>query len=202
MENTPRSGQPKRIAILASGNGTNAEAIINHLRSLGKDAPAVVDIVITNNEHAPVRQRASRLGVESLWVPRGQWDDGAVINHLLDLRAIDMVVLAGFMVKVPDQTVEAFRGRMVNIHPALLPLHGGKGMFGHHVHEAVIADGDKQTGITIHYVNEHYDSGDTIFQASFPVLPSDTAATIEARVHELEHRHFPVVVEQLARQLR
>lgn len=192
----------KRIAILASGNGTNAEAIIRHLQQMGDDAPAVVDLVITNNEKARVRERARNLGVQSLWVPRGQWDDGAVITHLLRMRGIDLVVLAGFMVKVADEVVKAFEGRMVNIHPALLPRHGGKGMFGHHVHDAVIAEGDTETGITIHYVNEHYDSGDTIFQASFPVTPGDTAETVEARIHELEHLHYPRVVEQLARQLK
>ena len=115
-------------------------------------------------------------------------------------QRIDLVVLAGFMRLIPAEMVRAFSGRMVNIHPSLLPKHGGKGMFGARVHEAVIAAGEVESGITIHLVTEHYDEGRILFQARCPVLPNDTAATLAERVHALEHAHYPLIVEQLVNQ--
>lgn len=182
------------IVILASGNGTNAEAIIRHFASR-PDKGRVVG-VITNNPRAGVIERARRLGVPCKYLPPAQCRDGQALTQALkDMRA-DIVILAGYMLLVPKETVQAFPRRIINLHPALLPLHGGKGMYGHHVHEAVIADHDPVTGITIHLVDEHYDRGTNLFKASFDIRPDDTPATIEERVHVLEHRHYPAVIEQ------
>lgn len=186
-----------RIAILASGNGTNAEAIIRHFAS--RPTVAEVVAVITNNRYAGVVERSGRLGIESIFVPREQWSDGNKVLALLRSRGINLVILAGFMLFVPPAVVEAYPRRIINLHPALLPRHGGKGMYGHHVHEAVIADGDADTGITIHLVDEKYDHGENLFQTSFDIGPDDTAQTIETRIHELEHANYPAVIEKFIR---
>ena len=188
----------KKIAIFASGNGTNAENIILHFR---KSGVAVVALVVTNRRSAFVAQRAARLGVPCHYLPRAAWEDGTEVLRLLRDQGIDFIVLAGFLALVPPALVKAYPGRIVNIHPALLPRHGGKGMYGDHVHRAVIADGDTESGITIHLIDEHYDRGQTVFQATCPVLPGDTPDELAHRVHALEYEHFPRVIEELVRAL-
>lgn len=188
----------KRIAILASGSGSNAQRLIEHFA-----ASAVAEVVLVGCDQpaAGVLQRAWDLGVPSYLFSSAQLRDGTVQRELLAQR-IDLVVLAGFLRLIPADMVRAYPGRIVNIHPALLPDHGGKGMYGHHVHQAVIAAGQRESGITIHLVNERYDEGEHLFQARCPVLPDDTPETLAGRIHALEHAHYPAVVETLVNTLR
>lgn len=181
----------KKIAILASGEGTNAERIIRYFL---ERRTAEVALVITNKAQAGVLKRTERLSVPSL-VLTAQEIAGGEALEALHRHAIDFVVLAGFLLKVPDTVLHDYPNKIVNIHPALLPKFGGKGMYGSRVHEAVIAAGEKESGITIHYINEHYDEGNILFQAACPVLPDDTPETLAARVHGLEYEHFPRVIE-------
>ena len=183
----------KRIAILASGSGSNAQRLAEHFK--GHPAAEVV-LIGCDQPGAGVLQRAWDLHVPSFLFNGAQLRDGTLLRELQGQR-IDLVVLAGFMRLIPADMVRAFPGRIVNIHPALLPKYGGKGMFGHHVHEAVIAAGEQESGITIHLVNERYDEGEHLFQASCPVLPDDTPDTLAARIHALEHAHYPQVVDSL-----
>lgn len=182
----------KKIAILASGEGTNAERIIRYF--LEKRTAEVV-LVITNKAQAGVLKRAERLSVPSLILTAQEFAGGKALEAL-HLYNIDFIVLAGFLLKVPDTILHDYPNKIVNIHPALLPKFGGKGMYGSHVHQAVIDSNEKESGITIHYINEHYDEGNTIFQATCPVLPDDTPDTLAARVHQLEYEHFPRVIER------
>jgi len=182
----------KKIAILASGEGTNAERIIRYF--LEKRTAEVV-LVITNKAQAGVLKRAERLSVPSLILTAQEFASGKALEAL-HLYNIDFIVLAGFLLKVPDTILHDYPNKIVNIHPALLPKFGGKGMYGSHVHQAVIDSNEKESGITIHYINEHYDEGNTIFQATCPVLPDDTPDTLAARVHQLEYEHFPRVIER------
>ena len=184
----------KNIAILASGTGTNAENII---RYFSNDNRAKVTLVLSNRSQAMVLERAAALGVDAFFFDRSQFYDTGEVLMMLQRRGTDLVVLAGFLWLVPSAVIEAFRGRIINIHPALLPRFGGKGMYGDRVHRAVLDAGCGESGITIHYVNEQYDSGDIIFQARCPVLPDDDVHTLAARVHELEYRHYPEVISSL-----
>lgn len=188
----------KRIAILASGSGTNAEKLITHFRT--KENAEVV-LVLSNKPGAGVLERASQLQVEHRVFSRENFYGSTEVLDILKERKVDFLVLAGFLWLVPGYLLEAFPRKMVNIHPALLPKYGGKGMYGHHVHEAVIEAGEAESGITIHYVNTRYDEGNIIFQASCPVEKYDTADTLAARIHQLEHAHFPRVVEELLEKL-
>lgn len=185
----------RRIAVLASGSGTNAQRLIEHF---ALHASAQVVLVGCDQPEAGVLQRAWDHNVPSYLFNGRELREGTVLSELKGQR-IDLVVLAGFMRLIPAEMVRAFSGRMVNIHPSLLPKHGGKGMFGHHVHEAVIAAGEVESGITIHLVTEHYDEGRILFQARCPVLPNDTPAMLAERVHALEHAHYPLIVEQLVK---
>jgi len=185
----------RRIAVLASGSGTNAQRLIEHF---ALHASAQVVLVGCDQPEAGVLQRAWDHNVTSYLFNGRELREGTVLSELKGQR-IDLVVLAGFMRLIPAEMVRAFSGRMVNIHPSLLPKHGGKGMFGHHVHEAVIAAGEVESGITIHLVTEHYDEGRILFQARCPVLPNDTPAMLAERVHALEHAHYPHIVEQLVK---
>ncbi|MDR2885731.1 MAG: phosphoribosylglycinamide formyltransferase [Rikenellaceae bacterium] len=188
----------KNIAIFASGSGSNAQKIIEHFAA---SDVARVTLVLANNPAAYVLDRARAAGVEAVVFDRAQWrDDTYIINRLRE-AAIDYIVLAGFLWLVPPALVAAYPGRIVNIHPALLPKYGGKGMYGHHVHEAVIAAGERESGITIHLVNEVYDSGDILAQLRVAVTPDDTPDTLAAKIHVLEHRHFPQVIEEQVRKL-
>lgn len=184
----------KNISILASGNGTNAENII---RYFSNEKKAKVTLVLSNKPQAKVLERAATLGIDAFFFDRSQFYDTGEVLMILRRRETDLVVLAGFLWLVPEDVLEAFRGRIVNIHPALLPRFGGKGMYGDMVHRAVLEAGCKESGITIHYVNEKYDSGDIIFQARCPVLPDDDVNTLAERVHALEYKHYPEVISRL-----
>lgn len=187
----------KKIAVFASGNGTNAENIIRYFRSSGVDA--VVAVVVTNRPDAGVIGRARGLGVPVEVIDRVAVNDPSVMLGLLDSYGVDAIVLAGFLLMVPPFLLNRYPDRIMNIHPSLLPKHGGRGMYGRHVHEAVVAAGETITGITVHMVSEECDGGRIVFQASVDVDPSDTAADVEAKVHSLEQEHFPrVVAETLA----
>ncbi|MEM6297092.1 MAG: phosphoribosylglycinamide formyltransferase [Bacteroidota bacterium] len=182
-----------RIAIFASGSGTNAENIVRYFRE--KSAP-VEFMILSNNAKAGVLRRAENLGIPTLVFGRKDfYKSDAIINHL-KTHGVDFVVLAGFLWRVPSSLIAPFSGRIINIHPALLPKFGGKGMHGQHVHEAVIAAKDSISGITIHHVTEEYDQGATIFQAECPVYPEDTPNTLARRIHALEYEHFPKIIEE------
>jgi phosphoribosylglycinamide formyltransferase-1 len=182
-----------RIAILASGNGTNAEHIIRYFKGHKNISVA---LVLSNNPQAPVLDRAASLRVPSLAFTRKQfYEDGEVIEWLRR-EGVTHIVLAGFLWLVPADLLAAYEGRMINIHPALLPRHGGKGMYGLRVHEAVKAAGDLETGITIHIVNTHYDDGKILFRMTCPVDNGDTAQAIADKVHALEYKYYPSVIEE------
>lgn len=183
----------KRLAILATGSGSNAEKIMEHFAHSSKGK---VVLVAANKTTAGVLARAQKFGVPTFTFTRPELEEGLLLEKLQEAQ-VDWVILAGFLLKVPDALIRAFPNRMVNIHPALLPKYGGKGMYGHHVHEAVKAAGDTESGITIHLVNEHYDEGKIIFQAATSLLPEDSAETIAAKVLALEHRYFAEVIEGL-----
>ena len=184
----------KKIAILASGSGSNAENIANYFK--GSDY-AEVSFIIANNPDAYVIERAKRLGIEYAVVTKAQFMEADSIIDMLKERDIDFVVLAGFLLLVPAKLIQAYPGRIVNIHPALLPKHGGKGMYGDRVHKAVVESGDTESGITIHLIDEQYDKGTTFFQAKCPVLPTDTPDDVATKVHALEYEHFPHVIEEI-----
>lgn len=190
-----------RLAVFASGAGSNARKIIEHFNKQPSGV-AKVSLVVCNKPGAGVLDIAAAAGIETLIIEREQFLKGNGYVAELRNRGIGFVVLAGFLWKVPATLIEAFPRRIVNIHPALLPKWGGKGMYGAHVHNAVIAAGEPESGITIHYVDEHYDHGDTIFQARCPVSAGDTPEALAEKVHVLEHRHYPEVIEQVVRNLQ
>lgn len=182
----------KRIAIFASGSGTNAQKIIEYFSS---SKEVVVDSLWSNNENAYALIRAEKLGVETITFDSDEfYRSNDILDRLYDHR-IDIIVLAGFLWLVPRNLTELFT--VINIHPALLPKYGGKGMFGMNVHKTVLASKDKESGITIHQVNQDYDKGKIIFQATCPIIPGDTPETLAARIHELEHQHYPLVIEEI-----
>ncbi len=181
----------KNIAIFASGSGTNAGNIIQYFQEKNE---AQVKLILTNNKKAYVIQRAKKLNVPVVIFDRDTFYKTRKILQILQDKSIDFVVLAGFMWLVPDYLVSAYPNRILNIHPALLPRYGGKGMYGEKVHQAVIDNKEEKSGITIHKVNERYDEGKIVFQAECPVLPGDTSADLAKRVHELEYEHYPRVI--------
>ena len=183
----------KRIAILASGTGTNAERIVRYFQ---EKRTAEVAWIIASRASAGVIERAARLHVPCKVITPDGFASGEAFRFLKE-NEIDFIVLAGFLSRVPDEIVHAYPQKIVNIHPSLLPKFGGKGMYGMHVHEAVLAAGETESGITIQYVSEKYDEGAFILQAKCPVLPDDTPDTLAARVHELEYRYYPEVIEKL-----
>ncbi|MBP3764801.1 MAG: phosphoribosylglycinamide formyltransferase [Bacteroidaceae bacterium] len=181
------------IAIFASGEGTNAENIIRHFQ--GNDSVRVA-VVIYNRKAAGVRQRAERLGVPAVYWTKQQLEDRAATLQLLGQYGCQFIVLAGFLLLVPAYLVEAFPERIVNIHPALMPKHCGAGMYGMRVHESVVKSGDRQSGITIHLVDEQFDHGRILRQATCEVLPTDTPDDVAHKVHSLEYACFPETIEQ------
>lgn len=184
----------KCIAIFASGQGTNAETIIEHF----KNHPTVqVALVLTNNPNAGVLAVAQRHKITSAIVSKEFLGNKAEMTKLLSAQQISFVVLAGFLQLIPSFLIEQYPQAMVNIHPALLPAYGGKGMFGKKVHEKVLANKEKQTGITIHFVNEEYDAGKIILQQTTEVTENDTAETISQRIRQLEHAWYPSTIEKL-----
>lgn len=183
----------KRIVIFASGSGSNAENIITHFQDSGL---AKVVHVLTNKKDAKVLERAKRLNVPSLVFNKEELNNNRVLDALKRLKP-DLIVLAGFLLKFPEQIIEEFPNKTINVHPALLPKYGGKGMYGNNVHKAVVANNEKESGITIHYVNENYDEGAIIFQAETKVEENDTYEDVATKIHKLEQKHFPLVIEQI-----
>lgn len=182
----------KRIAIFGSGAGSNAENIIKHFED---HDDARVWLVVSNRKNAGILDRAARLGVRSM-VITPDLDDAALVRKLQESK-IDLIVLAGYLKLISPTLIEAFPGRIINIHPALLPDYGGPGMYGMRVHEAVIANGETESGITIHYVNEAYDDGEIIFQDSIEIEEGDSAEDLAYKIHQLEYRHYPGVIESI-----
>jgi phosphoribosylglycinamide formyltransferase-1 len=181
-----------RIIIFASGSGTNAENIIEYFK---KGTLAEVSYVVSNNENAGVLERAKRLHIPSRVFSKKEMTTDFFLKFLAEHA--DFIVLAGFLLKIPDQMITLFPNTIVNIHPALLPKYGGKGMYGMHVHRAVVANKESETGITIHYVNEQYDEGAIIFQKTVALDHSDTPEDVAAKIHVLEQENFPKVIEKL-----
>lgn len=186
----------KRLVILASGSGTNAENIAKYF-SNNKNVEIVS--ILSNKKDAYVLQRAENLGIKHSSFTKSEFEDGTVTSLIKGMNP-DLVVLSGFLLKVPESMVKAFPHAIVNIHPALLPKFGGKGMYGDHVHEAVVASGEKESGITIHYIDENYDKGTTIFQAKCEVLPTDTPHDVATKVHALEYQWFPKILENIIKE--
>ncbi len=188
----------KRIAIFASGSGSNAQKIIEYFADAENTE---VSLVLSNNDNAFVLERASSLNIPAYVFDRKLFYETDQVHDILRDIGIDFIVLAGFMWLVPQNILSHWSGRIINIHPALLPKFGGKGMYGDKVHKAVIDAGEKETGITIHYVNEKYDEGKIIFQEAFKILSKDTPESIAEKIHILEHKHFPAVIGQLVDKL-
>ena len=183
----------KYIAILASGEGTNAEHLINYFK--GKEVK--VSLLVCNNPKANVLNRAQRLGVKSLLINKEWLADAKPVLEKLQDEKIDLIVCAGFLWKIPDNILHAYPNRVVNIHPALLPKFGGRGMYGVNVHKAVVEAGEKESGITIHHLNEHYDEGEIILQKKCTVEKNDTPESLAQKVQQLEHEWYPKTIEQL-----
>ncbi len=186
-----------RIAIFASGSGTNAEEIMKRFQ---QHSTVRVVMLLSNNPQAFALERAKKFNIPTKVFNRVQFRESEEVVNWLREAHVTHVVLAGFLWLVPASLVAAFPGKIINIHPALLPKFGGKGMYGMKVHEAVKAAGEKETGITIHEVNEHYDEGKIIFQARCAVNPMDTPEDIAHKIHQLEYRHFPEVIERWVHQ--
>ena len=183
----------KKIVVFASGSGSNAERIATYFAEKGS---AKVCLILCNNPQAGVLARAKRLEIPSLVFDRQAFYKTNVVLDVLATQQPDLIVLAGFLWKVPENLIAAYPNCILNIHPSLLPKYGGKGMYGTHVHQAVVANGEKESGITIHFVNEHYDEGNILFQAKTQVLPTDTADSLAEKIHLLEYEHFPKVIEK------
>ncbi|TDB67881.1 phosphoribosylglycinamide formyltransferase [Arundinibacter roseus] len=188
----------KRIAIFASGSGTNAEQIS---RYFSERSDVQVALILTNNPGAGVIQRARKLHIPTLIFDRKLFYETETIAEFLTNQHIDLIVLAGFMMLVPEYLINRFPDKILNIHPALLPKYGGKGMYGEFVHQAVVANAEKESGITIHLVNSRYDEGKVIFQASCTLDPTDDPAAVAGKIHRLEHEHYPKVVDAYLREL-
>ncbi len=195
----------KRIAIFASGAGSNAEKIIEHLtpnpspkeRGTASLKEIEVALIVSNKPDAGVLKIAQANNIPTLTIEKEKFFRGNSYIDELNAAGIDFIVLAGFLWKIPAALIKAYPKKIINIHPALLPGYGGKGMYGMYVHETVIANKEKQSGITIHYVDEHYDNGDIIFQATCAVKEGETPEMLARRIHLLEHEHYPLVIEKL-----
>jgi phosphoribosylglycinamide formyltransferase 1 len=187
---------PKRISLFASGSGTNAENIIRYFSDSNE---VIIDSLFSNREDAYALVRARKLGVPAFVFSRNEFYNTTHIEDLLKSRNVDLIVLSGFLWLVPGSLIRNFR--ILNIHPALLPKYGGKGMYGHLVHEAVIANHDTESGITIHQVNEKYDEGRIVFQAKCSVTPGDTPDDVAEKVHQLEYKWFPLIIKQFLDEL-
>ncbi len=186
----------KRLIIFASGSGSNAENIIKYFQHSNN---VTVSAVFCNRKDAGVFERCKRLAIPCEWFSRDDFSNSNVILNRLKQES-DYIILAGFLWKIPENIVKAFPNKILNIHPALLPKYGGKGMYGMNVHNAVKENNEKETGITIHFVNEYYDDGAIIFQAKTPIESSDTPKDIAQKIHELEYAHFPRVIEEVVKE--
>ena len=183
----------KRLAVFVSGGGTNLQRIAEYF---APNPSVEIACVVSNNKDAYANQRAKNLGIPLLLVEKTYFTGDLFVERMKSLD-IDLIVLAGFLWLIPQRLIEAFPNKIINIHPALLPKYGGKGFYGHHVHEAVVAAHEKESGITVHYVNEHYDSGNIIFQAKVALSETDTPDDVAAKIHVLEQENFPLVIEKL-----
>ena len=191
-----RSTMSIKIALFASGSGSNVENIVKYFSN---NDNFTFPIVVSNKKDAYVHERTKLLQIPSVTFTREDFMNGEPIFKLLKELKIDYIVLAGFLLRVPDVLVAAYPNKIINIHPALLPKYGGKGMYGHFVHEAVATAGDTESGITIHYVDANYDEGNVIFQAKCPVLPTDSPDMIADKVHALEYEYYPRIIAELWR---
>ncbi|MBQ0015549.1 MAG: phosphoribosylglycinamide formyltransferase [Bacteroidales bacterium] len=182
-----------KLALFASGNGTNVQRISEYFAN---HSDIQVACVVYNKKDAYVAQRAKQLGIEARYFAKKDFYESNDVLDYVRQKGVDYIILAGFLLLVPDNFLQAFPSKIINIHPALLPKYGGKGMYGHHVHQAVVDNHETESGITIHVVDNHYDRGTTLFQAKCEVLPSDTPDDVAAKIHLLEQAHFPIVIEQ------
>ncbi|MDE7180284.1 MAG: phosphoribosylglycinamide formyltransferase [Muribaculaceae bacterium] len=185
----------KNIAVFASGNGSNAENIIRYFHQ--PTTGGEVAVVVCNRPQARVVERARSLGVPVEIINKSILNDPDQFLPILEKYHVDLIVLAGFLMMIPPYLISYMEDRIINIHPSLLPKYGGKGMYGRHIHEAVVAAGERETGITIHRVSEGCDEGEVIFRTAVEVTPDDTPETVEAKIHALEQRHFAPVIEML-----
>ena len=183
-----------KLAIFASGGGTNAEQIIGYFR---KNKNIEVGMILSNNKNAFVLKRALKHKIPQFVFDRNSFYKEKTVDEVLKLNKIDFIVLAGFMWLIPERFVKTYPNKIVNIHPALLPKYGGKGMYGRHVHEAVLKNKEKKSGITIHWVNEEYDEGAIIYQATCDLAARDTPDDVANKVHQLEYEHYPRIIEQV-----
>lgn len=184
----------KRLAIFVSGSGTNMERIGQHF---SQHPEIKVALMVCSDPKAAALQRAKKLGIEAIVIDKHSFHKGGKLLKLLQEKQIDWLILAGFLWLVPAELVGAFPNRILNIHPALLPAYGGKGMYGEKVHQAVIQNREKQSGITIHYVNNNYDEGNIVFQQSLDIAANETPESLAQRIHQLEHKFYPGVIERL-----
>lgn len=183
-----------KIAIFASGSGSNAENIVNYFEN---DKNIKISLIISNKSNAFVHERAKKLGIESVTFSRNDFETSEKVVDYLKQKNIGFIVLAGFLLKVPKNLLDAYPNNIINIHPALLPKYGGKGMYGDNVHKAVLAAGETESGITIHRVNENYDEGTIIFQAKCAIDKNDTYEDVANKVHSLEYKYFPIIIENI-----
>jgi formyltetrahydrofolate-dependent phosphoribosylglycinamide formyltransferase len=186
------------IAIFASGAGSNAQKIIDHFRN---HSSIKIALIVCNKPGAGVLKIAEKENIPAIIIEKEKFFRGNAYVNELQEKKIDFIILAGFLWKLPSLLIKSYPGRIINIHPALLPLYGGKNMYGHYVHEAVIANNEKETGISIHFVDELYDHGQVIFQTKCPVLENDTPESLALRIHALEHEHYPKVIEEVVSQM-
>ncbi|MFD0793549.1 phosphoribosylglycinamide formyltransferase [Mucilaginibacter litoreus] len=189
----------KRIAIFASGSGSNAQKIMEHFK---RSADAEVVLILTNNPQAYVLQRADNFEIPSHIFNRHEFYETEEVISLLKNLQVDLIVLAGFLWLVPQSLLAAFPNKIINLHPALLPKYGGKGMYGDHVHKAILAAGEEESGITIHFVNAEFDEGEIIHQSRFKIEPGDTLEMVKFKGQQLEHHHFPKVIEGLLKKMK
>jgi phosphoribosylglycinamide formyltransferase-1 len=189
----------KRIAIFASGSGSNAQKIMEHFK---RNADAEVVLILTNNPQAYVLQRADNFEIPTHIFTRAEFYDSDDVIRLLKNLQVDLIVLAGFLWLVPPSLLKAFPNKVINIHPALLPKYGGKGMYGDYIHKAVLAAGEEESGITIHFANEQFDEGEILHQSRFKIEPTDTLEILKFKIQQLEHHHFPRVIENLLKKMK
>ena len=187
-----------KLALFASGSGSNALNIINYFSS---HSAIEIGFVLSNKKDAPIVEKAQKKGIEVLVFSNDEVADGLFLSKVCLEKGIDFIILAGYLRKIPSELLENYTEKMINVHPALLPKHGGKGMFGKHVHEAVLAAKEKESGITIHYVNEHFDEGKKIAQFYCSIDEKDTIESIQSKIQQLEQIYFPVVIEKTILQL-
>ena len=186
----------KKIVIFASGSGTNAQNIVLHFTNSSKSHQFHI---FSNNANAKVLEKAQNLAVPTKIISKDDLNSEVLLNYLMEIQP-DLIILAGFLLKFPSNCIEAFPNKIINIHPALLPKYGGKGMYGMNVHRAVVENKEAETGITIHYVNENYDEGNIIFQKSVSLSGEETPDDVANKIHELEQAHFPVIIEEIINQ--